>query len=199
MSKTRILEAVRKLDVSAVRALLDAQPALLAARDPRGHGLLSIACAASCGRLGVEPSVAVSMVSLLLERGIDLESVVARARRGAARALRGGLVRRPRDARYPARRRRGREPSRLERQDGAPLWRGEGVLELRNDRALVSGSVAAGRRAGGTSTAAVREHLRGIGGGARARAQQRGLPVSGSVARHFGAGAVGLAGRRAGE
>ena len=44
MSKTRLLEAVRKLDVAAAAAILEEKPSLLTLTDPQGRNLLHLAC-----------------------------------------------------------------------------------------------------------------------------------------------------------
>ena len=76
MSKKRLLEAVRRLDLAAVRALLDEQPALLHAKD-KDLNLLHIACSVSWRGLGVPASRSVRLVTLLLDRGLDVESTLA--------------------------------------------------------------------------------------------------------------------------
>jgi hypothetical protein len=57
MSKTRIIDAVKHLDADAVRALLDAKPALLAATDQRGFNLLHLACCVPCAAFPNGPTV----------------------------------------------------------------------------------------------------------------------------------------------
>lgn len=73
MSKTRIVESVKNLDLVTTRALLDAKPELLAVRNPQGRNLLHLACSASCERLRVPETDAVRMVTFLLDRGMDIE------------------------------------------------------------------------------------------------------------------------------
>ena len=127
MSKGRILDAVRRLDIEAVRTLLDEKPALADVRDRQDRNLLHIACSAP----GAE---AMRMATLLLDRGFDIEALsgrdrctplffaVARARNpnlakllidrceavecAGRRALRGGMVGRHEEPRSPAERRR---------------------------------------------------------------------------------------------
>jgi gamma-glutamylcyclotransferase (GGCT)/AIG2-like uncharacterized protein YtfP len=73
MSKARIIEAVQRLDLEAVRTLLDEKPSLLAATDRQNRGLLHIACS--------QPDAAATrLVSLLLDRGLDIEAPVGRDR-----------------------------------------------------------------------------------------------------------------------
>src|SRR5579864_7199154 len=74
MSKTRTIEAVKSLDVPAVRKLLDAKPELLKVADPRGFNLLHLACCVPCADLGMSESVSAKLVTLLLDRGLDVDS-----------------------------------------------------------------------------------------------------------------------------
>lgn len=78
MSKTRILESVRTLDLDAVRALLDAQPSLLHATDRQGRGLLHMACSTPAAELTVPPATAGRLVALLLDRGLPIDEPVGR-------------------------------------------------------------------------------------------------------------------------
>jgi len=78
MSKGRVIDAVESLDAPAVRSLIDSRPELLHATNPRGFGLLHLACAASCPRLGLPESAAVRLVDLLLDRGLDIEAPVGK-------------------------------------------------------------------------------------------------------------------------
>jgi ankyrin repeat protein len=74
MSKTRIIEAVKKLDIQTVRTLLAADPRLLRVTDRRGFNLLHIACCVPCTERGIPESRAAKMVNLLLDEGLDVES-----------------------------------------------------------------------------------------------------------------------------
>src|SRR3954463_4467036 len=74
MSKTRILQAVKALDVGAVRELLDDKPALLTVRDPGGRNLLHLACSVPCADLKIPESLAAKMANLLLDRGLDVDA-----------------------------------------------------------------------------------------------------------------------------
>lgn len=78
MSKTRIIESVKRLDLETTRTLLDAKPELLAVRNPQGRNLLHLACSASCERLKVPAKNAVRMVTFLLDCGLDIEERVGR-------------------------------------------------------------------------------------------------------------------------
>ena len=74
MSKTRMIEAVKRLDVDAVRDLLAAHPALLGVADRRGLNLLHLACSVPCADLGIAESHSAKMVRLLLDHGLNVES-----------------------------------------------------------------------------------------------------------------------------
>jgi ankyrin repeat protein len=74
VSKARILEAVRHLDVEGTMALLDRQPSLLSVTDRSGRNLLHVACSVSCQDLGVSEAVSARLVNLLLDRGLDVDS-----------------------------------------------------------------------------------------------------------------------------
>src|SRR5687767_12108248 len=73
MSKTRVVEAVQRLDLPAVKQLLKAKPSLLSVKNRQGRNLLHLACGASCKKLGVPESAAARMVSYLLDLGMDIE------------------------------------------------------------------------------------------------------------------------------
>src|SRR5215471_11286561 len=74
MSKTRMIEAVKKLDIETVRALRADEPDLLRVTDRQGFNLLHLACCVPCADLGIAESHAAKMVSLLLDYGLDVES-----------------------------------------------------------------------------------------------------------------------------
>jgi len=74
VSKARLLEAVRRLDVPAATALLEKQPSLLSVTDRRGRNLLHLACSASCKELGLSEAVSARLVTLLLDAGLDVDS-----------------------------------------------------------------------------------------------------------------------------
>ncbi len=74
MSKTRIIEAVQRLDLETTTELLDAKPAFLKVINRQGRNLLHIACGASCSRLKVAESKAARMVNFLLDRGMNIEA-----------------------------------------------------------------------------------------------------------------------------
>ncbi len=78
MSKARIIESVKKLDLETTRALLDARPALLTTTDRPGRTLLHLASSANCAMLGVSEAVSANMVNFLLDRGLDIESPIGR-------------------------------------------------------------------------------------------------------------------------
>src|ERR1700754_4409867 len=74
MSKTRIIEAVRKLDLESIKKLLDDNPSLLTVTDRKGRNLLHLACSAQCNEMNVAESVSGRLVTLLLHRGLYVES-----------------------------------------------------------------------------------------------------------------------------
>ena len=74
MSKTRIIEAVKNLDLESTKQLLAAKPALLTAIDPQGQNLLHLACSASCAKLKVPEAAAARLVNFLLDQGLDIEA-----------------------------------------------------------------------------------------------------------------------------
>jgi ankyrin repeat protein len=76
MSKARILEAVKQLDLDLIRELLAAKPDLVHAADRRGFNLLHLACSVPCRDLGIAESQGAKMVTLLLDRGLDVESTL---------------------------------------------------------------------------------------------------------------------------
>ena len=80
ISKTRILEAAKNLDIGNARKLLADKPSLLGVTDRQGRNLLHIACSADCAVLGLPESASLRMIDLLLDRGLDLESSVGKAR-----------------------------------------------------------------------------------------------------------------------
>jgi ankyrin repeat protein len=78
VSKTRIIDAVRRLDLKAVTSLLERDPRLLHVTDRRGFTLLHLACCASPAQLKVPESASVRMANALLDRGLELEARVGR-------------------------------------------------------------------------------------------------------------------------
>ena len=78
MSKARIFEAVKTLDLEATKALLEAKPALLTATDRQGRTLLHLACAADCESLRVPEAESARMVNFLLDRGLEIDFPIGR-------------------------------------------------------------------------------------------------------------------------
>ena len=76
MSKTRIIESVKRLDLETTRALLDAKPELLAVRSPKGHNLLHLACSASCERLKVPAKDAVNATATTIWRSAVIAEII---------------------------------------------------------------------------------------------------------------------------
>jgi len=72
-SKTALLSATRSLDRRAIEWALQVNPALRDVRDPRGAGLLHVACNASPARCGVTPSEQVRIVQFLLRLGLPVD------------------------------------------------------------------------------------------------------------------------------
>jgi ankyrin repeat protein len=72
MSKTRLFDAIRNLDLAETKKILDAKPELAAVRSDQGRNLLHIACSVDCEAIGKPKSAAVKMVSFLLDRGFDI-------------------------------------------------------------------------------------------------------------------------------
>lgn len=73
MSKTRLFEAVRNLDLAETKKILDAKPERLDVWNDQGRNLLHIACSVDCEDIGKPKSAAVKMVAFLLDRGFDIE------------------------------------------------------------------------------------------------------------------------------
>ena len=73
MSKTRLFEAVKQLDVKETKRILEAKPDLEKAWNDQGRNLLHIACSVDCKAVGKPKSAAVKMVTFLLARGFDIE------------------------------------------------------------------------------------------------------------------------------
>ncbi len=73
MSKTRIIEAVKNLDLPTTKELLKVKPSLLTVRNHQGRNLLHLACSAKCKELKVPETTASRMVNFLLDCGMDIE------------------------------------------------------------------------------------------------------------------------------
>ena len=76
MSKARIIESVRHLDLDSTRRLVRDRPALLAVTDRQGRTLLHVACSVSCSGLGVPEAVSARMVNFLLDQGLAIDSKI---------------------------------------------------------------------------------------------------------------------------
>jgi ankyrin repeat protein len=76
MSKTRIIDSVRNLDLASTKKLLSANPSLLTVTDRQGRNLLHLACSAPCADLKLPESASTRMVDFLLDRGLDVESTI---------------------------------------------------------------------------------------------------------------------------
>jgi len=73
MSKTRIIEAVKALDLPEIKRILKEKPELLRVWDPRRRNLLHLACSVDCDDFRLPESAAVKVVAFLLDQGLDLE------------------------------------------------------------------------------------------------------------------------------
>jgi len=75
-SKTALFEAAKSWDAAAVKAILAAAPALVAATDPKGRMALHIACAVRPGRGKQGETGGIKTATALLEAGAGLETAV---------------------------------------------------------------------------------------------------------------------------
>lgn len=73
MSKTRLLEAVQKLDLATTKALLKTKPDLLNVWNRQGRNILHLACSANVKKLGVPETAAARLVNFLLDQGMEIE------------------------------------------------------------------------------------------------------------------------------
>jgi hypothetical protein len=73
MSKTRLFEAIKHLDLAETKKILAAKPELEKVWNEQGRNLLHIACSVDCEDIGKPQSAAVKMVTYLLDRGFDIE------------------------------------------------------------------------------------------------------------------------------
>jgi hypothetical protein len=72
MSKTRLIDAVKTLDLEETKRILEAKPELLKVWND-GRNLLHLACSADCKKLKLPEASARRMVQFLLDRGLDIE------------------------------------------------------------------------------------------------------------------------------
>lgn len=73
MSKTRLIDAVKALDLKETKRILEAKPELEKVWNEQGRNLLHLACSVECKKLGKPESAAAKMVAFLLDRGFDIE------------------------------------------------------------------------------------------------------------------------------
>ena len=73
VSKTRLFEAIKHLDLVETKKILDAKPELLKVWNDQGRNLLHQACSVDCKRLKRPESAAAKFVAYLLDRGFDIE------------------------------------------------------------------------------------------------------------------------------
>lgn len=76
VSKSRIIECTKALDLVSLKALLDAKPALLNVTDRDGRNLLHLACSAP--PVKASAATAARIVNLLLDRGLAIDTPVGR-------------------------------------------------------------------------------------------------------------------------
>jgi len=77
MSKSRIIERVKALDLPSVKALLNAKRELLHVTDREGRNLLHIACTVPSAN-GVTAAAAARVVAFLLDQGLEIDTPVGR-------------------------------------------------------------------------------------------------------------------------
>ena len=75
-SKTALFDAAKRWDAAAVKALLQAAPALVTATDPKGRRALHIACAVPPSTEGLADPNGIKTVTALLAAGAPLEAEV---------------------------------------------------------------------------------------------------------------------------
>ena len=73
MSKTRLTEAVKTLDLVETKRILEAKPELQAIWNDQGRNLLHLACGANCKKLGKPESAGARLVTYLLDGGFNIE------------------------------------------------------------------------------------------------------------------------------
>lgn len=73
MSKTRIIDAVKALDLGQVKRILKEKPELVRVWNNQGRNLLHLACSIDCEELKLPESTATRMVAFLLDQGLDIE------------------------------------------------------------------------------------------------------------------------------
>ena len=73
MSKTRLFEAIKSLDLKQTKKILEAKPELLKVWNDQGRNLLHLACSVDCTDLGKPESASARMVAFFLDSGFDIE------------------------------------------------------------------------------------------------------------------------------
>ena len=68
MSKTRLIEAVKTLDLKETKRILEAKPELLKVWNDQGRNLLHLACGANPKKLHKPESAGAKLVTFLLDR-----------------------------------------------------------------------------------------------------------------------------------
>jgi hypothetical protein len=75
-SKTALFQAASRWDAAAIKALLEAAPALVTATDPRGRMAVHLACSVPPGGKGLGEPNGIKTVTALLAAGTPLEAAV---------------------------------------------------------------------------------------------------------------------------
>src|SRR5687767_6736168 len=73
MSKTAIIDAVRRLDLNEVKRLLESKSSLLTVTDRQGRNLLHLACYVPPFKRKVTERQQVRFVEFLLDRGLEID------------------------------------------------------------------------------------------------------------------------------
>jgi len=73
MSKTRLIEAVKNLDIKETRQILAARPELLKTWNDQGRNLLHLACGANPKKLRKPERAGARLVDFLIDCGLDIE------------------------------------------------------------------------------------------------------------------------------
>ena len=103
MSKTRLFDAAKTLDLEAIRAILAKTPSLLDATDRQGRNILHLVCSADCKKLKVPERRKVRLFEQAYAQGAVLSEADAALLLHVADSSISAVVRtdeqaRPRDA-----------------------------------------------------------------------------------------------------
>ena len=78
MSKTALIQAVRRLDLKETKRLLNSKPSLLTVTDQQGRNLLHLACYVPPFKRKVSERRQVQFVDFLLDRGLEIDQPFGR-------------------------------------------------------------------------------------------------------------------------